>query len=136
MPRLYREAPINTIWEGSGNVQCLDMLRAMQRNPQSYEAFMQELHGAQGKHGLMDQAIVDLQSEFADTRDIEYRSRQIVGKMALAMQASCLLQYGDALVADAFCQARLNRDNSGWVYGTLPKGVDCSALIKRAQPML
>ena len=136
MPRLFRESPINTIWEGSGNVQCLDMLRAMQRSPQSYEAFMQELHGAQGKHGLMDQAIVDLQSEFADTRDIEYRSRQIVGKMALAMQASCLLQYGDELVADAFCQARLNRDNSGWVYGTLPKGVDCSALIKRAQPRL
>jgi len=136
MPRLFRESPINTIWEGSGNVQCLDMLRAMARTPGSFEAFMAELHRAQGKHPAMDRALVDLQAAFADQADIEYRSRDLVGKMALAMQASCLLTEGDEQVADAFCQARLGNDNTGWVYGTLPRNIDCAALIERATPNL
>lgn len=134
MPRLFRESPINTIWEGSGNVQCLDMIRAMNRNPESLDAFMNEVHLAQGKHPLMDKALSDLQAELSNVSDIEYRSRSIVGQMALAFQASTLLQYGQAEIADAYCQARLNGTNQGWVYGSLPKGIDCSALINRASP--
>jgi len=134
MPRLFRESPINTIWEGSGNVQCLDMIRAMNRNPESLDAFMNEVHRAEGKHPLMDQALIDLQAELSDKSDIEYRSRSIVGKMALSIQASTLLQFGQAEVADAYCKSRLSSSNQGWVYGTLPGSIDCASLIERAKP--
>ena len=134
MPRLFRESPINTIWEGSGNVQCLDMLRAMQRSPESLAAFMAEIHLSEGKHLLMDKALSDLKSELENSNNIEYRSRVIVEKMALTFQAATLLQYGNDEVADAFCQARLKSKNNGWVYGTLPDGIDCGSLIQRARP--
>jgi len=134
MPRLFRESPINTIWEGSGNVQCLDMIRAMNRNPESLDAFMNEVHKAEGKHPLMAQALGDLQAELSDKSNMEYRSRNIVEKMALTIQASTLLQHGNAEVADAYCKARLDTSNQGWVYGTLPKGIDCASLIERAKP--
>lgn len=134
MPRLFRESPINTIWEGSGNVQCLDMIRAMNRNPESLDAFMNEVHKAEGKHPLMNRSLSDLQAELSDKNDVEYRSRRIVEKMALTIQASTLLQYGKAEVADAYCKARLDVPNHGWVYGTLPRGIDCASLIARAKP--
>jgi len=136
MPRLFRESPINTIWEGSGNVQCLDMLRAMHRTPGSLEAFMHELHQAQGKNALYDQALDNLAKEFEDTSDFEYRSRHVVEQMALTIQASTLLQQGDELVAQSYCQARLDPKNRGWVYGTLPRGIDCASLIHRATPVM
>lgn len=136
MPRLFRESPINAIWEGSGNVQCLDMLRALQRNPDSLTAFISELERARGKNQLMDSAIDDVVKQFNTPDDMEYRSRQVVEKMALALQASSLLQYGDEQVAQAFCEARLRLDNSGWLYGTLPASIDCSALIERATPRI
>ena len=82
----------------------------------------------------MKQALSDLQAALADKNDIEYRSRSIVGKMALTMQAATLLQFGDAEVADAYCKARLAFSNQGWVYGTLPRGIDCASLISRAKP--
>jgi len=134
MPRLFRESPINTIWEGSGNVQCLDMLRAMERNPDSLDAYQEEVYKAQGKHPLMDQALSSLAQDLEDKHDIEYRSRSIVQKMALAMQASSLLLYSNEMVAEAFCLARLSPDNQHFVYGSLPKGIDCAALIRRASP--
>jgi len=134
MPRLFRESPINSIWEGSGNVQCLDMLRAMNKSPKSFDAFMNELNGAFGVNIHLDRAISELKSYFVDQETIEYRARLIVEKMALAIQASCLIQYGDMLVAEAFCNARLSGENTGWVYGTLPTSVDCQAIIKRATP--
>ena len=136
MPRLFRESPINAIWEGSGNVQCLDMIRAMQRTPESLDAFMNEIHLAEGKHPLMDAALSDLKQALSDLSDLEYQSRTLVGKMALTIQASTLLQYGDPEVANAYCQARLNGGNPGWVYGTLPKGIDCASLIARAMPVV
>lgn len=136
MPRLYREAPVNSIWEGSGNVQCLDMLRAMQKAPGSLEAFMGELSKAKGSSSELDQAIRNLEEEFTHSKDFEYRARSIVEKMALAFQASTLIQYGDAVIADAFCRSRLGADNSGWVYGTLPAGIDCKAIIERAMPQV
>lgn len=134
MPRIFRESPINTIWEGSGNVQCLDMLRALQKTPASLDAFMHEIHLSENKHPLIPGAIKSLQQAFSDKENIEYRSRSIVEKMALLFQASSLLQYGNPLVADAFCSARLKNENKGWVYGTLPANIDCNTLIQRATP--
>lgn len=134
MPRLFRESPINTIWEGSGNVQCLDMLRAMQRNPGSLEAFMSELYRSEGCHPLLDQSMTRLAEAFDNPNDIEYRSRIIVGQMALAFQGATLYSQGNEQVAHAFCESRMSPDNAGWVYGTLPPSVDCAALIKRASP--
>ena len=136
MPRLFRESPINTIWEGSGNVQCLDMLRAAQRNPESLDAFLEEIHQVQGKHPLMDQLLDSVQQELADKEDVEYRSRRIVERMALAGHAASLLACGDEQVAAAYCDARLDPRNAGWVDGPLPRGIDCGALIERARPKL
>jgi putative acyl-CoA dehydrogenase len=135
-PRLYREAPVNAIWEGSGNVQCLDMIRAMQRSPGSLDAFMQEIGKAQGKDARFDSAVESLQAAFTDLETLEYRARSVVEKMALTMQASLLLNEGDPAVAEGFCASRLTADSAGWVYGTLPTGVDCKAIIGRAQPKL
>lgn len=134
MPRLFRESPVNSIWEGSGNVQCLDMLRATRRNPESLQAFLTELHTVEGKHSLMDEALNDLHQELSNQKDIEYRSRGIVEKMALCFQGASLLQYGNEEIANAFCLARLKSDNKGWVYGTLPGDIDCYSIINRATP--
>lgn len=136
MPRLYREAPVNSIWEGSGNVQCLDMLRAMHKTPGSLQAFMAEIQRAQGMHGQLDQAINELHKELAVTDGLEYRARRVVEKMALVLQGSSLLQFGQAEVAEAFCRSRLGLANPGWVYGTLPEGIDCAGLIERATPLM
>lgn len=136
MPRLFRESPINAIWEGSGNVQCLDMMRALQRNPDSLTAFLQELHQAQGQNPLLDKAIDDVSAQFSSQQDLEYRSRTVVEKMALAFQASSLIQFGDQQVAQAFCEARLRPEVSGYLYGNLPSQIDCAYLIERATPSL
>jgi len=132
MPRLFRESPVNSIWEGSGNVQCLDMLRAMQREPGSLEVFMAELRQAAGANRHLDDYTARLGREFADLADIEYRARGIVEKMALALQGALLVRHGNAAVADAFCSSRLSGQSSGLVYGNLPRGVDCAAIIRRA----
>lgn len=135
MPRLYREAPVNAIWEGSGNVQCLDMLRAMSRTPGSLEALFAELEKVQGHNRELDQHVLALKQDLADKQDIEYRARAIVENMALALQASVLLQGGNALVADAFCRGRF-QSRSHQMFGTLPRGVDCRAIIERAMPIV
>jgi putative acyl-CoA dehydrogenase len=136
MPRLFRESPVNAIWEGSGNVQCLDMLRAMSKDSDSVEVFMTEVKMAAGTDKRLDQYIEALGREFADLADIEYRARIIVEKMALALQGSLLVRYGNPAVADAFCASRLSGNNSGLVFGNLPYGVDCDAIIRRATPVL
>jgi len=133
MPRLYREAPVNAIWEGSGNVQCLDMLRAMARTPGSLETLLQEVESVRGQNKLLDQHVQNLKQELADRNDIEYRARVIVEKMALALQASTLLQADNPLVADAFCAARL-QSGTHQMFGTIPRGIDCRAIIDRASP--
>ncbi len=132
-PRLYREAPVNAIWEGSGNVQCLDVLRAMQKTPAVVETFFAELARARGGHALLDKAIAELKGEFNDLSDLEYRARHVVDRMALTIQAALLVQHAPAMVADAFCASRL----AGGVdrqYGTLPRGIDCPGIIARATP--
>ena len=136
MPRLFRESPVNSIWEGSGNVQCLDMLRAMSRNPGSVEAYMDEVKAAAGADRRLDQYVSNLGRELKDAEDIEYRARRVVEKMALALQGSLLVRYGNMAVADAFCAARLGGDTSGLTFGALPRGVDCAAIIQRAAPVL
>jgi putative acyl-CoA dehydrogenase len=136
MPRLFRESPVNSIWEGSGNVQCLDMLRAMGRNKGSVEAYMDEVQAAAGADRRLDRYVARLGSELVDPSAIEYRARSVVEKMALALQGSLLVRYGNAAVADAFCAARLGGDTSGLTFGTLPRGVDCAAIIQRAAPVL
>ena len=132
-PRLYREAPVNAIWEGSGNVQCLDVLRAMQKSPEVVDAFFAELAKARGAHAALDAWVAALQREFADTADLEYRARHAVDAMALAIQAALLLQHAPAAVADAFCASRLQGQGHRQ-FGTLPRGADCAALIARATP--
>lgn len=136
MPRLFRESPVNSIWEGSGNVQCLDMLRAMQREPDSLECYMGELKQAAGSNKHLDRYVGKLVGEFADLDDIEYRARSIVEKMALALQGSLLVRQGNPAVADAFCASRLSGESSGLVYGNLPRGVDCASIIERATPKI
>ena len=134
-PRLYREAPVNAIWEGSGNIQCLDVLRAMGKTPEVVDAFFAELRTTQGQNRLLDQHVRDLGKEFADTADLPYRARHVVERMALALQASLLVRGAPAFVADAFCASRLAPEGS-FNYGTLPRGVDVAAIIERATPQV
>jgi putative acyl-CoA dehydrogenase len=132
-PRLFRESPVNAIWEGSSNVQCLDVLRAIQKTPAVLDAFFDEVGRAQGAHAQLDAGIAQLQQEFKNRADLEYRSRGLIDRMALVFQGALLQQHAPAFVADAFCAARL-ADASRHNYGTLPVGVDCAAIIKRATP--
>jgi putative acyl-CoA dehydrogenase len=135
MPRLFRESPVNSIWEGSGNVQCLDMLRAMHRNPGSMETYMAEVKLGLGSDRHLDHFVAQLDGELADLGDIEYRARGLVEKMALALQGSLLVRHGNAAVADAFCASRLSGQASGLAFGNLPRGVDCAGIIARATPV-
>ena len=132
-PRLFRESPVNAIWEGSGNVQCLDVLRAMQKTPAVVEAFFREVAKAKGANAALDRWVGDLQKEFTDLAELEYRARGVVDRMALAIQAALLVQHAPAYVADAFCASRLG-EGGYRNYGTLPRGVDCAAIIERATP--
>ena len=132
-PRLFRESPVNAIWEGSGNVQCLDVLRAMQKTPDVVQAFFQEVARARGGHAQLDRYVADLQRAFTDLSELEYRARDLVGRMALAVQAALLVQHAPSVVSDAFCASRLS-GGSHHHYGTLPRGVDCAALMARATP--
>lgn len=136
MPRLFRESPVNSIWEGSGNVQCLDMLRAMHRNQGSVEAFLSQVNLARGLDERMDKYADVLAHELDNRDNLEYRARDVVGKMALAFQGALLITSGHPDIAEAFCQTRLSPCYSGWVYGTLPVGIDCQSIIERATPTI
>jgi putative acyl-CoA dehydrogenase len=132
MPRLYREAPLASIWEGSGNVMSLDVLRALVRTPRSLEVFLHELEQARGADRRLDAHLDGLKDLFGDPATLESRARRVVESMALALQGSLLVRYGDPAVADAFCAARLGRD-AGLEYGTLPAGTDFGAIIARGR---
>jgi putative acyl-CoA dehydrogenase len=133
MPRLFRESPINAIWEGSGNVQCLDVLRALRKTPQVVEAFFAELARARGISVRLDRWVADLGRDLSDENAAEYRARSVVDRMALALQAALLVQHAPAAIADAFCASRLEGAGAR-NYGTLPAGADCAAIIARATP--
>ncbi|WP_405666172.1 acyl-CoA dehydrogenase family protein [Streptomyces sp. NBC_01166] len=132
MPRLLREAPLNSIWEGSGNVQALDVLRALQREPQALNAFLKEVGKARGADHRLDAAIKDLLTELADLDAVEARARRLVERMALVLQGSLLLRWAPPEVADAFCASRLGRD-WGSAFGTLPHSLDLAAVVERAR---
>jgi len=131
MPRLYREAPLMSIWEGSGNVTALDTLRAAARQPQSVTALMDELDQARGMDARYDAFVDRLGSAFADVDTLELRARRIVGDLAIALQASQLLRHGHPAVTDAFVASRLDGQH-GDVFGTLPAGLDLGPIIERA----
>lgn len=135
LPRLYRQAPLNSIWEGSGNVQCLDVLRAFRREPETREALFGQLLGARGAQADYDRQLGALFDAFNDADALETRSRRIVERMALLLQASLLLQSGQDAIAETFCRARLGEDH-GALYGTLPADAPLSMLIERAMPPL
>jgi putative acyl-CoA dehydrogenase len=130
MPRLYREAPLNSIWEGSGNVMCLDVLRAIQREPKSLEALRAELSGAKALHADYDRFLQRVEADLQNADDAEVRARHIVEKLALALQASVLLKTNESQIADAFIASRLADRRSG-IYGTLPPGTPFRTLIDR-----
>lgn len=135
MPRLFRESPLNSIWEGSGNVAALDVLRAMAREPETVEAFLTELSAAAGADARYDEAVRRLRKELGDLDQIESRARRLVELMALTLQGSLLLRHGHPAVADAFCVSRLGGDWGG-SFGTLPTGLDLAPIIDRATPKI
>jgi putative acyl-CoA dehydrogenase len=133
MPRLYREAPLNSIWEGSGNVMSLDVLRAMAHGPEAVEAFFAEVDGARGTDPRLDAFTARVREELGDFAAVETRARRLVEHLALALQGSLLVQHGDPAVANAFLASRLAGDH-GLAFGTLPAGVDFVRIIERARP--
>ncbi|MEU6487540.1 acyl-CoA dehydrogenase family protein [Streptomyces sp. NPDC046887] len=135
MPRLLREAPLNSIWEGSGNVQALDVLRALGREPAAMDAYLREVGAARGADHRLDGAVKDLLTELADLEGAEGRARRLVERMALVLQGSLLVRYAPSAVADAFCGSRLGGD-WGAAFGTLPHTLDLAAVVERARPEL
>ena len=132
MERLYREAPLNGIWEGTGNVICLDVLRSMQREPETLEAFRGEIALARGSNARLDAFAEDLMRRLADPASLEPVARRVVEMMAFALQASLLLRHSSAAVADAFCATRLDGD-WGRAFGTMPAGLDTQTIVDRAR---
>jgi putative acyl-CoA dehydrogenase len=130
MPRLYREAPLVSIWEGSGNVAALDTLRAVGRDAAAVEAFFGELELAGGVDARYDDALALLRKELADTEDLQSRARRVVERMAILLQASLLLRRSTPAVADAFILSRVDGDR-GFAYGTLPAGLDLGSVLER-----
>ncbi len=132
LPRLYRESPVSSIWEGSGNVICLDVLRALARED-VLPAFLAELGEARGTDRRYDAFLAETERRLADQSDVQARARRLVERLALALQASLLLRHAPACVADAFVAARLAGEG-GQEYGTLPPGTDFEAILERATP--
>jgi putative acyl-CoA dehydrogenase len=135
MPRLFRESPLNSIWEGSGNVQCLDVLRAMIKSPASLDAYFAEVQEGAVSEPRLEAFARSLRDELpGEVETIEVRARRLVERMALALQGSLLVRYGDEAVADAFCASRLSGD-WGQAFGTLPAATDFSRIIDRHRPV-
>jgi putative acyl-CoA dehydrogenase len=135
MPRLFRESPVNAVWEGSGNVQGLDLLRVMQKEPGVIKAYFSELDKAADRNALYDAAVRELKNQLSDTRELEFRCRTVLGNMAVALQAALLIQHSPDEVAHAFCASRLARP-APHLYGELPSELNYPAIIDRAFPRL
>ncbi|WP_242906720.1 acyl-CoA dehydrogenase family protein [Actinomadura terrae] len=132
MPRLFRESPLNSIWEGSGNVAALDLLRAL-RDPRTQDAFFDEIALSQGADPRLDAAVKETKQTLTDTATLEFQARRVAERLAVTLQASLLLQHGHPAVAEAFCATRLNGD-WGTAFGTLPPGLDLTPIINRTTP--
>jgi putative acyl-CoA dehydrogenase len=135
MPRIYREAPLNSIWEGSGNVICLDVLRAMAKGPEVVDAFFGEIERARGADHRLDEFADKLRDDLAEPDGVEARARDLVERLALALQGSLLVRDGDPAVAEAFCASRLAGQH-GLAFGTLPVGFHFTRIIERARPQV
>ena len=134
MPRLYREAPLNSIWEGSGNVNALDLLRALAKQPASLDAYTAEIALARGGDPRLDRAFASLGDVLGkDRAPLETDARRVVERMALVLQASLLVRFAPPAVADAFCATRLGGEG-GVAFGTLPVRADTRAIVDRAWP--
>ena len=131
MPRLYREMPLASIWEGSGNVMCLDVLRAMAKEPDSIPALLNELDHARGADRHYDALLERVQDALGDRGDLQYRARTLVEQLALLLQACQLLRFAPDYVSAAVCATRLGGDH-GHDYGTLPRGADTARIMQRA----
>lgn len=131
MPRLYRQAPLNSIWEGSGNVQCLDVLRALNKEPETRDALFAELQKSAGKNLHFDAELSLLAGRFGDIETLEFRSRYVIERLALMLQASILLSSAHPEIAEAFCRSRLTGEH-GLAFGTLSPDAPIDLLIKRA----
>jgi putative acyl-CoA dehydrogenase len=134
MPRLFREMPVNSIWEGSGNVMCLDVLRALQRTPEAGEALRAELAAAKGADPRLDRFAASLDASL-QARPDEAAARHLAERLVLALQAALLVRFAPAPIADAFCASRLEGAHGG-AFGTLPAGLDLRAIVERAAPAL
>ncbi|MEW1893775.1 acyl-CoA dehydrogenase family protein [Streptomyces sp. NPDC085659] len=130
MPRMYREAPLNGIWEGSGNVNALDLLRALAREPESLDAFRAEVEAASGADRRLDAAWRELRGELVLTEDAPLRARRLIERAALVLQGSLLVRHAPTAVADAFCASRLAGDR-GLAFGTLAPDTDFAGLLER-----
>ncbi|WP_290632490.1 isovaleryl-CoA dehydrogenase [Aquisalimonas sp.] len=133
LPRLYREAPVNAIWEGPGNIQCLDVLRAMQKSPETVQAVMDELRRAQGENRHLDAATQRIENRLGGHAELPMEARSLVEDLVLALQAGLLVRAGHHAIADAFCAARLGPDRT-LLYGGLPGGLDADIILSRASP--
>jgi putative acyl-CoA dehydrogenase len=132
MERLYREAPLNGIWEGTGNVVCLDVLRSMQREPDTVEAFLAEIRKARGANTRLDAFTDEVERRLSNLAEFEPVARRIIEMMAFALQGCLLVRHSTPAVADAFCATRLDGD-WGRAFGTLPRGIDTQAIVDRAR---
>lgn len=142
MPLLYRDAPLMSIWEGSGNVAALDVLRAIAKEPEGLPAFFAECELARGGDHRLDAHLDQLGARLADLSDFsdadramfdaQFSARRLVEDMGVAFQASMLVRHGAEPVADAFCAGRLGE--GGRAYGTLPRGIDAKAIVDRVLP--
>jgi putative acyl-CoA dehydrogenase len=128
--RRYREAPLNSIWEGSGNIMCLDVLRAFGREPRTREVLGAVLGQSKGKDARYDRFVDELLMELGDPADVELRSRYVTQKIALAVQGAVLLAHGPDTSATAFVTSRLSGAAPA-AFGTLPRSVDSGAMIER-----
>ncbi|MGH8551008.1 MAG: acyl-CoA dehydrogenase family protein [Methylococcales bacterium] len=133
LPRLYREAPLNGIWEGSGNVVCLDVLRTLNKEPDSADAFLAEIETARGIDNRVDSCVESIKRILVSLTVDEQSARRIVEKMALCLQAVLLIQYAPPEIADAFCATRLGKD-WGHAFGTIPSGLPLNDIVERANP--
>jgi putative acyl-CoA dehydrogenase len=131
MPRLYREGPVNAIWEGSGNVQCLDVMRAMNKSPESVEAYFAEVGAVRGESAALDVHVEALKRDLAETNDFEARARDLCDRLALGLKGAAMWRSAPGAVADAFCRARME-SRGAHHYGVLPAGVDEAEIVRRA----
>jgi len=133
LPRLFRQSPVNGVWEGSGNVICLDVLRALAREPEALDAYWDEIGDTASADARLARAVDDLRVDLAETSALEARARSLVERMALVFQASLLVRHAPTPVADAFCGSRLGAGGAG-TFGTLPSGSAVSAILARHVP--